>query len=44
VLRGGSSNHRIDVTEGVLATQCGDLLSGFFQARRRAGSPDRTED
>jgi tRNA(adenine34) deaminase len=44
VLRGGSSNHRIDVTEGVLAAQCGDLLSAFFQVRRRAVGPDRTED
>jgi tRNA(adenine34) deaminase len=44
VLRGGSSNHRIDVTEGVLAAQCGDLLSGFFHARRQAHRPDRTED
>jgi hypothetical protein len=32
------------VTEGVLAAQCGDLLSGFFHARRQAHRPDRTED
>lgn len=44
VLRGGSSNHRIDVTEGVLAVQCGDLLSGFFKARRSADRPGRAED
>jgi len=27
-------NHRFPVLEGVLAEQCGDLLSRFFQARR----------
>ena len=31
-------NHRIDVTAGVLADQCGRLLSSFFQRRR---CPDR---
>jgi tRNA(adenine34) deaminase len=27
-------NHRIQVTDGVLAGECGKILSGFFQARR----------
>jgi tRNA(adenine34) deaminase len=32
-------NHRVDVTEGVLARECSEVLSGFFQslrARRKA--------
>lgn len=29
-----SLNHRIDCTAGVLATECGELLRGFFVARR----------
>ena len=28
-------NHHADVTAGVLAVECGTLLSSFFQARRR---------
>lgn len=28
-------NHRIEVTGGVLAEQCGSLMSGFFRDRRR---------
>ena len=28
-------NHKVDVTEGVLAEACGDLLRQFFLARRR---------
>lgn len=27
-------NHRLDVTGGVLAEECGTLLRGFFQAKR----------
>ncbi|MFZ4985167.1 MAG: tRNA adenosine(34) deaminase TadA [Blastocatellia bacterium] len=27
-------NHRVDVTAGVLATECRELLQAFFQARR----------
>lgn len=29
-------NHRVSVTGGILATECGALLSAFFKARRRA--------
>ena len=29
-------NHRVSVTGGVLATECGAMLSAFFKARRRA--------
>jgi tRNA(adenine34) deaminase len=35
-------NHELDVTGGVAATACGDLLSSFFAEKRRdrpAGSP-----
>ncbi len=34
VLRHASNNHRVAVVDGVLADDCGRLLSGFFQARR----------
>jgi tRNA(adenine34) deaminase len=30
-------NHRAEVTPGVLAEECADLLSQFFQEKRRAG-------
>lgn len=30
-------NHRAEVVAGVSATECGELLSGFFQAKRRLG-------
>lgn len=30
-------NHRADVTGGVLAEQCGAILSHFFQEKRRTG-------
>jgi tRNA(adenine34) deaminase len=30
-------NHRVAVTEGVLAKECGDLLIRFFRARRPTG-------
>lgn len=29
-------NHRIDVVKGILADECGGLLSGFFRKRRKA--------
>jgi tRNA(adenine34) deaminase len=29
-------NHRVDVTSGVLAEECGDLLREFFRRKRRA--------
>jgi tRNA(adenine34) deaminase len=31
-------NHRCNVTPGVLAEECGELLRSFFRARRRASS------
>jgi tRNA(adenine34) deaminase len=30
-----SMNHRVDVFGGVLMEECGNLLNGFFEARRR---------
>ena len=36
VLRHPGNNHRMAVTEGVLAADCGRVLSDFFAARRRA--------
>ncbi len=38
-------NHRLEVVRGVLAEECGGLLSAFFQKLRRArksGPPDET--
>jgi tRNA(adenine34) deaminase len=35
-------NHRVEVTAGVLADECGELLRGFFARKRRRapGAPD----
>ena len=30
-------NHQVEVVRGVLADQCGGILTGFFQAQRRLG-------
>ena len=30
-------NHRAEVVAGVSAAECGELLSRFFQAKRRLG-------
>ena len=32
-------NHRIQVTGGILQTQCADLLRAFFRARRQLTKP-----
>lgn len=34
LLDGGHFNHSFQVTSGVLANECGELMSGFFAARR----------
>jgi tRNA(adenine34) deaminase len=34
VLRDPRLNHRLDVASGVLAEECGELLSSFFRSRR----------
>lgn len=34
VLDNDKLNHRVEVEEGLLADQCADLISSFFQARR----------
>jgi tRNA(adenine34) deaminase len=34
VVRHPRLNHRVEVIGGVLADECGDLLQGFFRARR----------
>lgn len=33
-------NHRCEITSGILDQQCAALLQEFFQARRRAATPD----
>jgi tRNA(adenine34) deaminase len=35
VLRNPANNHRVDVLEGVLAEECGRVLTEFFRGRRR---------
>ena len=30
-------NHTVSVTEGVLAEQCGEVLTAFFAAQRKLG-------
>jgi tRNA(adenine34) deaminase len=37
VVRDRRLNHRPEVVPGVLAAECGDLLSGFFRSRRAPG-------
>ena len=34
-------NHRVAVVEGVLAEECGELMSSFFASRREAGTTFR---
>ncbi len=36
-------NHRVDVTAGVLAEDCGEILTEFFQERRRLRKLDTVE-
>ena len=35
-------NHKVEVTEGLLAEECSAMLTGFFRARRRKAEPDIT--
>ena len=35
IVRDARLNHRVEVTAGILATECGTLLTSFFRARRR---------
>ncbi len=37
-------NHRIPVTAGVMAEECGAVLSEFFRTKRAAGMPDAPAD
>ncbi|MEJ2516125.1 MAG: tRNA adenosine(34) deaminase TadA [Gammaproteobacteria bacterium] len=38
LVRSPALNHQVDVTGGILADECGELLKAFFRARR-GGSP-----
>ena len=40
VLNHASMNHRVEITSGVLAEPCGDILRQFFRARRKKASTD----
>ena len=35
LVRDARLNHRLEVTAGILAAECGTLLTSFFRARRR---------
>ena len=35
LLDAGHYNHQVQVTEGILAEQCGDLMRAFFESRRK---------
>ena len=37
-------NHRVEVTAGVLAEECGAVLSEFFASKRGRGAPDDQPD
>lgn len=39
ILPGEKLNHQVAITRGVLAEECGQILSGFFQARRQQQKP-----
>jgi tRNA(adenine34) deaminase len=39
VLNHPALNHKMDVTRGVLAGRCGELLQAFFRARRQTSAP-----
>jgi tRNA(adenine34) deaminase len=40
IVRDGRLNHRLEVTTGVLADDCGRLLQDFFRQRRRGNGAD----
>ena len=42
VARDPRLNHRLEVASGALATECGDLLRGFFREKRRREKPNLT--
>lgn len=35
LLNGNKFNHKVDITNGILAKDCGDLLKAFFEKRRQ---------
>jgi len=37
IVRDGRLNHRVEVTSGILAAECAELLQVFFQRQRRQG-------
>jgi tRNA(adenine34) deaminase len=48
LLTDGKLNHQAQITSGILARECGEILTDFFQERRgfrklEADAPDRTE-
>ena len=42
ILNDNRLNHQVDVTEGILQEECGEILSRFFKEKRiRADSADK---
>jgi tRNA(adenine34) deaminase len=39
LLRDPRLNHRVELTSGVLASECGALLRDFFRSRREGAQP-----
>jgi len=37
ILNSDKHNHKVEIVEGVLATECGALLTAFFKNRRASG-------
>ena len=45
VMNHPSLNHRAEITEGILAEECGAMLSNFFRARRtKLAAPDSASE
>src|SRR5207302_7258382 len=43
IVRDGRLNHRVEVATGVLAAECGALLTEFFRARRKGSMGEAAE-
>jgi Cytosine/adenosine deaminases len=37
-------NHQVEITEGILQEECGELLSRFFRQKRVTSRPLRTDN
>lgn len=44
ILQNEALNHRVEISAGILAAESGELLRGFFQARRKRGIVETVEE